>query len=73
MAIIADILEGATRDCMVIEDRRRAVREAIHTAARGDIVVIAGKGHESYQEIRGVRYPYSDAQAVRAALGRANA
>ena len=73
MAIITEILEGATRDCVVIEDRRRAVQEAISTAVRGDIVVVAGKGHEPYQEIRGVRHPYSDAQVVRAALGRAGA
>jgi len=70
MAIIADILEGASRDCLVIEDRRRAVQEAIATASPGDIVVVAGKGHEPYQEIRGVRHPYSDAQAVRAALAK---
>lgn len=68
MAIIADILEGASRDCAVIEDRARAVHEAIVTSARGDIVVVAGKGHEPYQEIRGVRHAYSDAQVVRAAL-----
>lgn len=68
MAIIADILEGASRDCEVIEDRAGAVREAIRSASRGDIVVVAGKGHESYQEIRGVRYPYSDTRVVRAAL-----
>lgn len=67
-AIIADILEGASRDCVVIEDRARAVHEAIRTSVRGDIVVVAGKGHEPYQEIRGVRHPYSDAQVVRAAL-----
>ncbi|MEQ1775459.1 MAG: UDP-N-acetylmuramoyl-L-alanyl-D-glutamate--2,6-diaminopimelate ligase [Burkholderiales bacterium] len=73
MAIIADILQGATRECVVIEDRKQAVHEAIVTSARGDIVVIAGKGHEPYQEIRGVRYPYSDAQAVRAALGSGTA
>ncbi len=70
MAIIADILGGATRDCVVIEDRKRAVREAIATAMRGDIVVVAGKGHEPYQELRGVRHPYSDAQVVKAALAQ---
>jgi len=70
MAIIADILEGAARNCVVIEDRKRAVREAIVTSERGDIVVVAGKGHETYQEIRGIRHPYSDAQVVRAALRR---
>ena len=70
MAIIADILEGASRDCVVIEDRKRAVNEAIVTSARGDIVVVAGKGHEPYQEIRGVRHPFSDAEVVKAALAR---
>ena len=69
MAIIADILEGAARECVVIEDRRRAVQLAICTAARGDIIVVAGKGHERYQEMGGVRHPYSDAQVVLAALG----
>jgi UDP-N-acetylmuramoyl-L-alanyl-D-glutamate--2,6-diaminopimelate ligase len=37
---------------------------------RGDIVVVAGKGHEPYQELRGVRHPYSDAQVVKAALAQ---
>ncbi len=68
MAIIADVLEGTTRECMVIAERGRAVRDAIAMARRGDVVVIAGKGHEPYQEIRGVRHRYSDAEAVRAAL-----
>jgi len=68
MAIIADILEGASGDCMVIADRARAVRETIAMARRGDVVVVAGKGHEPYQEIRGVRRRYSDAGTVQAAL-----
>ncbi len=67
-AIIADILEGTSQNCEVIEDRASAVREAIRSASHGDIVLIAGKGHEPYQEIHGVRYPYSDTQVVRAAL-----
>ena len=66
--IIADILEGATGEFMVIADRARAVRETIAMARRGDVVVVAGKGHETYQEIRGVRRRYSDADTVRAAL-----
>jgi UDP-N-acetylmuramoyl-L-alanyl-D-glutamate--2,6-diaminopimelate ligase len=52
----------------VIESRPLAVREAIARARRGDIVLVAGKGHETYQEIRGVRHRYSDASAVQAAL-----
>lgn len=72
-AIIADIVRGAGRDCTVIESRRDAVREAIATARRGDIVLVAGKGHEPYQEIAGVRHRYSDAVAVQAALARYHA
>ena len=68
LAIVADILEGVSGECMVIPDRARAVREAIAMARRGDIVVVAGKGHEPYQEIRGVRHRYSDIETVQAAL-----
>jgi UDP-N-acetylmuramyl tripeptide synthase len=39
-------------------------------ARRGDIVLVAGKGHEPYQEIRGVRLPFSDVKVVRSALAR---
>jgi UDP-N-acetylmuramoyl-L-alanyl-D-glutamate--2,6-diaminopimelate ligase len=70
LAIISDILEGAVRDCMVVPERALAVRTAIALAGRGDMVLVAGKGHEPYQEVRGVRRRYSDAAAVRAALER---
>ena len=68
-AIIADILEGAIGQCTVVADRTNAIRGAIAGARSGDVVLIAGKGHEQYQEIAGVRHPYSDAVVVRAALG----
>lgn len=71
--IIADILKGTAGDCTVIEARREAVHQAIRSARRGDIVLIAGKGHEPYQEIAGVRHPYSDAAVVTAALARYHA
>lgn len=71
-SIIADIARGApARDDVVIEaDRRRAILRAVSEARRGDIVLLAGKGHEDYQEIRGVRHPFSDAAAVRKALAQ---
>lgn len=50
-------------------DRRRAIARAIADAAPEDVVLIAGKGHESYQEIAGKRLPFSDQAAARAALG----
>ena len=67
-AIIADILEGVEAECAVTADRARAIRQAIAAARRGDVVLIAGKGHEAYQEAGGVRHPFSDAAAAKAAL-----
>ena len=69
--IIKDIVAG-TRDAaeeIVIEpNRRAAIRRAVANARRGDIVLLAGKGHESYQEIRGARRPFSDVAVAREAL-----
>lgn len=48
-----------------IADRRAAIRHALSQAQAGDTILIAGKGHESYQEIHGVRYPFSDQDVVR--------
>jgi UDP-N-acetylmuramoyl-L-alanyl-D-glutamate--2,6-diaminopimelate ligase len=69
-AIIADIAEGVSVRHRQIADRRQAILQALAQAQRGDIVLIAGKGHEQYQEIRGMRRRYSDAAVVRAALAR---
>jgi UDP-N-acetylmuramoyl-L-alanyl-D-glutamate--2,6-diaminopimelate ligase len=65
-AIIADILHGATASgaLQVEPDRRRAVALALGQARPGDIVLIAGKGHEDYQEIMGQRLHYSDYDQV---------
>jgi len=52
----------------VIQDRREAIEEFIETAVKGDIILIAGKGHESYQEINGIRHSFSDVEVVRACL-----
>jgi UDP-N-acetylmuramoyl-L-alanyl-D-glutamate--2,6-diaminopimelate ligase len=61
LAIIRDIEAGAVRRNYVTEpDRREALKRAIEMAEEGDIVLIAGKGHEDYQEIKGVRHPFSD-------------
>jgi UDP-N-acetylmuramoyl-L-alanyl-D-glutamate--2,6-diaminopimelate ligase len=66
--IITDILEGVTEQCAIAPDRSQAIRAAIASAQPGDVVLVAGKGHEAYQEIAGVRHPFSDAAVVRAAL-----
>ncbi|HXF65348.1 MAG TPA: cyanophycin synthetase, partial [Burkholderiales bacterium] len=74
-AIISDILagmRGARARTLVETDRRRAIERAVAEARRGDIVLVAGKGHEDYQEIGGVRHPFSDVRVAREALeGRA--
>ncbi len=72
--IVAGILEGfADRSNVVVErDRRAAIHRAVGAAGPGDIVLVAGKGHEPYQEIHGVRHPFDDGQVAREALeGRA--
>lgn len=68
-AIIADILPGfRDRTPLVEPDRRAAIRRALALRGEEDVVLIAGKGHETYQEIAGVRHPFSDADEARAAL-----
>ncbi|RZJ04892.1 MAG: UDP-N-acetylmuramoyl-L-alanyl-D-glutamate--2,6-diaminopimelate ligase, partial [Rubrivivax sp.] len=65
--ILADITAGAP-GATVIEAREEAIRIAITEAGTRDIVLIAGKGHEDYQEVHGVRRPFSDVAEARAAL-----
>jgi len=66
--IIADILAGMPPGQDAIVDRRAAIHQAIHAAAPEDIVVLAGKGHEPYQESNGVRVPFSDVEEAQKAL-----
>ncbi|WP_407354098.1 UDP-N-acetylmuramoyl-L-alanyl-D-glutamate--2,6-diaminopimelate ligase [Luteimonas sp. R10] len=70
-AIVADILPGfADPDAVLVQrDRARAIARAIGEAGAGDIVLVAGKGHEPYQDIGGVRHPFDDTAVARAALG----
>jgi UDP-N-acetylmuramyl-tripeptide synthetase len=65
--ILADITAAAPA-ATVIEAREEAIRAAITEAGARDIVLIAGKGHEDYQEVNGVRRPFSDVAEARAAL-----
>jgi UDP-N-acetylmuramoyl-L-alanyl-D-glutamate--2,6-diaminopimelate ligase len=67
-AIIDEILPGVRGAHAVRVDRRAAIRAAIGAAGAGDVVLIAGKGHEPYQEVAGVRRPFSDVEEARAAL-----
>jgi UDP-N-acetylmuramoyl-L-alanyl-D-glutamate--2,6-diaminopimelate ligase len=67
-AIIAQVMAGVSGDAEAIEDRQVAIFSAVHHARAGDVVLLAGKGHETYQEIAGVRHPFSDLEVARAAL-----
>jgi UDP-N-acetylmuramoyl-L-alanyl-D-glutamate--2,6-diaminopimelate ligase len=71
-AIIAEILEGA-RDAEVEPDRREAIAHAIGTAGEGDVVVIAGKGHEQGQQFADRTIPFDDREVAREALRRLGA
>lgn len=65
-AILSGITAGFRGAPALVEaDRRKAIHEAILAAAPEDVVLVAGKGHEDYQEINGVRHPFSDAEVVR--------
>ena len=67
-AIVADILAGVTGDVELEVDRRAAIERAVELAAPGDVVVIAGKGHEAGQEIAGRVLPFDDREVAREAL-----
>lgn len=71
-AILADMEEGLTDEtrtrARVIVDRREAIREAARIAEPGDVILIAGKGHEDYQEIHGVKHHFDDREEAQNAL-----
>jgi UDP-N-acetylmuramoyl-L-alanyl-D-glutamate--2,6-diaminopimelate ligase len=67
-AIAADIAPGVRVSNEILLDRRAAVARAVAMTRAGDVILLAGKGHEPYQDIAGVRHPYSDEDAARAAL-----
>jgi UDP-N-acetylmuramoyl-L-alanyl-D-glutamate--2,6-diaminopimelate ligase len=71
-AIVADIMAGFAHPAKIVVelDRRTAIERAIDAAGPGDIVLVAGKGHETYQDVGGVKHPFDDAAVARAALAR---
>jgi UDP-N-acetylmuramoyl-L-alanyl-D-glutamate--2,6-diaminopimelate ligase len=79
-SIIAQILEGIpgarsrsagrAQAIEAIEDRQVAIFSAVHHARAGDVVLLAGKGHETYQEIAGTRHPFNDREVAGAALAQ---
>mgnify|MGYP005794388297 CR=1 FL=1 len=71
--ILDDMLAGLDaaqgRKTLVIVDRRDAIRAATQFAQPGDVVLIAGKGHEDYQEIEGVKHHFDDREEVERLFG----
>ena len=72
-AILNDMLEGLTpqqqRQVLTIVDRREAIKTAAMLAQKGDVILIAGKGHEDYQIIGEVKHHFDDREEVRKAFG----
>ena len=70
--IINDMIAGLDKEQMkkvvCIADRREAIRTALMMAGKGDVILIAGKGHEDYQEIKGVKHHFDDHEVVRELL-----
>ncbi len=69
-AILAEVVAGARGELDVEPDRREAIERAVALAAEGDVVVIAGKGHEQGQEVAGRVLPFDDREVAREALRR---
>lgn len=71
MAIISDIAAGVTEamgSCEIVENRIAAIQRAMDIAEKDDIIILAGKGHETYQEIRGVKHHLDEREVVAAYL-----
>lgn len=68
LQILADMQEGLKsehkRKCLVIADRREAIKTGVMLAQPGDILLVAGKGHEKYQEINGVKHHFDDKEEL---------
>lgn len=71
--ILSDIEHGFVSDCpyVKIPDRKEAIRYGLSIAERGDILLLAGKGHEAYQLVRGEKLPFSEKEIVKEWLSRA--
>lgn len=70
--IIQDMRKGVAAEhfnrVLAVSNRREAIRTAVALASKGDIILVAGKGHETYQEINGIRQPFDDRKELQEAL-----
>jgi UDP-N-acetylmuramoyl-L-alanyl-D-glutamate--2,6-diaminopimelate ligase len=71
-SIIEDMIAGLDpiqkKKCLEITDRKQAIKTACTLVGDGDIILVAGKGHEKYQEIKGIKYPFNDMQEIKKIL-----
>jgi UDP-N-acetylmuramoyl-L-alanyl-D-glutamate--2,6-diaminopimelate ligase len=67
-AIIAAIVGGMKQEADIVSDRAVAIAQAITAAEANDVILLAGKGHEPYQEIAGIKHPFSDLDVAKSAL-----
>ncbi|HAG06405.1 MAG TPA: UDP-N-acetylmuramoyl-L-alanyl-D-glutamate--2,6-diaminopimelate ligase, partial [Cryomorphaceae bacterium] len=71
-AILRDMEAGLDpvqkRRCITVEDRHQGIKLACQHAKPGDIILVAGKGHEKYQEIQGVKHPFDDVAVLKSTL-----
>ena len=67
-AILRDMEAGldteALKKTLVIQDREQAIKTAVRLAGPNDVILVAGKGHEKYQDINGVKHPFDDKQVL---------
>ena len=70
--ILEDMEKGLDEDqlskTLVISNRKQAIKTAVRMAQKGDIILVAGKGHEKYQEIKGEKHPFDDKEILKSAL-----
>jgi UDP-N-acetylmuramoyl-L-alanyl-D-glutamate--2,6-diaminopimelate ligase len=62
--MLAGLTPQQMKKVLSITDRREAIRTAVMLAQKGDVILIAGKGHEDYQEIKGVKHHFDDKEVV---------
>ncbi len=68
--IIQQVVSGMTKPPLIEPDRARAIAQTVCSAGKGDIVLLAGKGHENYQEVAGIKMPFSDVEVAKNALNQ---
>ena len=62
--------EEQIEETLIISDRKQAIKTAVKMARKGDIILVAGKGHEKYQEIKGEKHPFDDKEILKSAFSQ---